>query len=90
VRQTFEEVFLVPEDAVLRGAEGAYLYVVRERLAQPVGVEVVSSSGPLAVVRSADIEEGAEGVILGQYALSAGSAVTVRRKYKEPPIVEFD
>lgn len=90
VRQTFEDVYLIPEDAVLRGEEGAYVYLIRERLAEPASVEVVSSSGPLAVVRAPVIEEGAEGVILGQYALSPGSAVNVRRKYEEPPIVEFD
>lgn len=90
VRQTFEDVYLVPEDAVLRGEEGAYIYIVRERLAQAAGVEVVSSSGPLAVVRAPDLEEGAEAVILGQYALSPSAAVNVRRKYEEPPIVEFD
>lgn len=50
---------------------------------------MVSSSGPLAVVRG-DVEEGAECVILGQYALSPGISVFVRRKYEEPPLVEFD
>lgn len=90
VRETWDDVYLVPEDAVLRGDEGAYLYLVRDQHAEAQGVEIVSSSGPLAVVRGTGIEEGAECVILGQYALSPGVAVRVRRKYEEPPIVEFD
>ncbi len=89
VREKLENVFLVPEDAVLRSAEGPYIYVVRNEKAGAVGVDVVSSSGPLAVVRGS-MEEGAECVILGQYALSPDAAVLVRRKYEEPPIVEFD
>lgn len=89
VREVYENVFLVPEDAVLRSAEGAYLYLVKDGTAQPVGIDVVSSSGPLAVVRGV-VDEGSECVILGQYALAPDAPVLVRRKYEEPPIVEFD
>jgi RND family efflux transporter MFP subunit len=89
IRAEHEGVYLLPEDAVLSDAEGAYLYLLRGDRAERADVEIVSSLGPMAVVK-ADLEPEAECVILGQYALSSGSAVMVRRKHEEPPVVRFD
>lgn len=89
VRSEFENVYLVPEDTILRSDEGAYVYLVQDEKAQAVGVDIVSSSGPLAIIRG-PLGEGSECVILGQYALSPDTQVRVRRKYEEPPLIEFD
>jgi membrane fusion protein, multidrug efflux system len=89
VRSRFENVYLIPEDAILRGEDAAYVYIVEKSRARPVEVEILSSSGPRAVV-SADFGDDAECVILGQYALAPEAEVLVRRKHEIPPVVRFD
>lgn len=89
VRAQYEDVYLLPEDAVLRGESGPFIYVIRQDKAEARPVEVVSSTGPMAVLRL-DSAAGSEAVILGQYALAEGSAVLVRRRHEEPPLVRFD
>lgn len=89
IRAQYEGVYLLPEDAVLRGGEGPYVYLVKDAKAVREKVEVVSSLGPMAVVR-AGFSPDSEAVILGQHALSEDSAVMIRRKHEEPPVVRFD
>lgn len=89
IRARYEDVNLIPEDAILRDADGAYVYLVDGHAAERAAVEVVSSFGPLAVVRG-NFESGSRCVILGQYALSPKAEVLVRREHEKPPVVRFD
>ena len=69
-----EKALAVPRSAVLRDGKGAYLFVVRDRHAQRVDVEIGLQQGDLLAVHG-PVQEGDAVVTLGNYELGDGMAV---------------
>lgn len=90
IRARYENVYLIPEDAILRDAGRSYVYLSNSgHHARGADVEILSSVGATAVV-SANLGSEYDCIILGQYAVSEGSSIRVRRVHEEPPVLQFD
>lgn len=64
----------VPRAAVLRDAQGAYVFVVREQVAHRVNVKIGADDGEWIAV-SGDLKAGEPVVVLGNYELTDGMRV---------------
>lgn len=90
VRDAFDAVFALPEEAVLREGGEAFVYLVAG--------DVVRRSDPLTLVASegarafatAGVSDGQQAIVLGQYAVKPGTLVHVRRTHDEIPVRVFD
>ena len=89
VRGHFEQVFLLPEAAILRDGASSYIYLAVEQQARRRDIEIVSQTGSLAVV-AAELGEELECIILGQAAVAEGTEIRVRRAHDQPPRLGFD
>ncbi len=89
LRSSFEQVYLLPEESVLRDERGSFLYLVENDQARRVEVEILSQVGDRAVVASNDELRG-EAIILGQSAVGPGSPVRVRTRHLTIPETRFD
>lgn len=89
VRRRFSDVYLLPEEAILRDATGSYVYLADESVARRAVVEVLSQVGDKAVV-STGLGREPEVVILGQAALSPETPLRVRRRHETIPEARFD
>jgi membrane fusion protein (multidrug efflux system) len=89
VRHRFEEVLLLPEEAILRDVEGSYVYLDSADHARRAAVEILSQVGDHAVVSTA-LGTADDCVILGQAALQPGAAIRVRRRHESLPEHRFD
>lgn len=89
VRARYEDVYLLPEEAILREGTRSYVYLINDGHATAADVEIIASVGAKAVV-VADFAEDADCIILGQHALSADSKIRVVRKHEKIPELEFD
>ena len=89
VRQHFADVFLLPEEAILRDADGGYVYVASNDQAQRAPVTILSQVGDKAVV-SSELGSQWDAIILGQSAVSGGDAIRVRRRHELIPESTFD
>jgi multidrug efflux system membrane fusion protein len=85
--RTESNVVTVPSDAVQRGAQGMYAYVVKDDSTvalQPLKVGQISAG--TAVIESG-LEAGQRVVIAGQYRLQPGAKVELRTAAPAPPPV---
>ena len=89
VRERFANVFLLPEEAVLRDEGGDYVYVANDEHARKAKVKIISHVGDRAVV-STDLGSQWNIIILGQSAVSPGTPIRVRRRHDDIPSVDFD
>lgn len=89
VRKHFDDVFLLPEEAILRDAEGSYVYLVHGDRAARAPVEILSQVGDKAVV-STSLGAGNEAIILGQAAVDEETPIRVRRRHDSLPEPRFD
>jgi multidrug efflux system membrane fusion protein len=79
-------VVTVPADAVQRGAQGMYAYVVKPDSTVAVQpLKVGSITGAVAVIESG-IDEGQPVVTAGQYRLQPGAKVEVRTAVAQRPM----
>jgi multidrug efflux system membrane fusion protein len=89
--RTQRNVVTVPSDAVQRGAQGMYAYVVKPDSTvalQPLKVGLIS--GGVAVIESG-VEEGQRVVVAGQYRLQPGVKVELRGGTSgQPPLAGND
>jgi RND family efflux transporter MFP subunit len=88
-RRRFEEVFLLPEQAILRDENGSYVYLADSDRARRAPVEILSQVGDQAVISTA-LGSTTDCIILGQAALEPGAAIRVRRRHETPPESRFD
>lgn len=89
VRSRYENVYVLPEDAILRDEGQSYVYLTNNSHAKRADVTIISSVGANAVVAS-DFGTGYDCIILGQYAIEEGTALNVRRTHEEIPKLVFD
>ena len=89
MRERFADVFLLPEEAVLRDEGGNYVYLANDEHARRAPVEILSHVGDRAVV-STDLGDDWDIIILGQSAVSPGAAIRVRRRHDDIPQLNFD
>jgi len=89
VRQRFANVFLLPEEAVLRDEAGDYVFLANDQHARKTPVEIISHVGDRAVI-STDLGNEWAVIILGQSAVSAGTPIRVRRRHDNIPHLNFD
>lgn len=89
VRHRFEDVIIVPEDAIVSEGGATYVYVDDQANARRREVEIISRFGARAAV-SGKLGVDNDLVILGQYAIHEGSALSVRRRHEEIPESRFD
>jgi membrane fusion protein (multidrug efflux system) len=89
VRRRFDNVFLLPEESILRDAEGSYVYLADAASAVRAPVRILSQIGDKAVV-SSDLGAGRDAIILGQAAVSPETAIRVRRRHEAIPETRFD
>ncbi|GEM_PF-3269699 len=89
VRARYEQVFLLPEEAILREADRNYIYVANDAHARPVDVRILSAAGARAVI-AGELGEDFDCIILGQYAVRPGAPIHVRRAHETMPEVAFD
>jgi membrane fusion protein, multidrug efflux system len=73
--ETLKQVVVIPDDAVQRGPNGLYAYVVGEDNKAGVQPITVSQSGDGNSVITHGLAAGQEVVVAGQYRLQAGSVV---------------
>lgn len=64
----------MPRSAVLRDAQGAYVFIVKDRVAHRVQVHTGTDNGTWIAVRG-DLHAGEQVVTLGNYELRNGMAV---------------
>jgi multidrug efflux system membrane fusion protein len=84
--RTESKVVTVPADAVQRGAQGMYAYVVKPDSTVAVQpLKVGSITGAVAVIESG-IDEGQPVVTAGQYRLQPGAKVEVRTAVAQRPM----
>jgi multidrug efflux system membrane fusion protein len=81
--ETLKQVAVVPDDAVLRGPNGLYVYVVGDDNKVSVQSVTVSHSGEGNSVVTQGLTPGQTVVVAGQYRLQPGSLVQ-RSEPKEP------
>lgn len=102
VRRRFENVFLVPEEAILRDGDRSFVYLAKNdaqvgegegqykiQTAEQADVRILGAVGAKAVI-SADLGGEFNCIIMGQYAVQPGSSVRVRRVHQVIPEIEFD
>lgn len=89
VRRKFADVFLLPEEAILRDEEGSYVYLAADTEAKRAVVTILSQVGDKAVVASS-LGGSLDCIILGQSAVEQGSTIRVRRRHQDIPEARFD
>ncbi len=89
VRHRFDDVIIVPEDAIVAEGGSTYVFVDDQASARRREVQVISRFGARAAV-SGELGVDRDLVILGQYAIHEGTALSVRRRHEEIPESKFD
>lgn len=80
VRQRFENVVVVPRDAVLDELDGKSVYVVQGEVARRQRIELGPARGPYVVV-SEGLKKGAQLVVLGHRQVVDGQKVEVTKAF---------
>jgi multidrug efflux system membrane fusion protein len=73
--ETLKQVVVVPDDAVQRGPDGLYVFVIGNDNKASVQVVTVSHSGEGQSVVEHGLRPGQKVVVAGQYGLQVGSVV---------------
>lgn len=89
VRHSFEDVIIIPEDAIVSEGGSTYVYVNDQTSARRREVQIISRFGARTAV-SGELGVDSDLVILGQYAIHEGTALSVRRRHEEIPESKFD
>lgn len=89
VRDVYDNVFLIPEESILRSDERNYVYLADGDRARQGDVKIVASVGARAVI-SSELGSDSDCIILGQYAVRPDSEIYVRRRHEEIPELIFD
>lgn len=89
VRDVYDNVFLIPEESILRGDERNYVYLADGDRARQGDVKILASVGARAVI-SSELGSDSDCIILGQYAVRPDSEIYVRRRHEEIPELIFD
>lgn len=88
-RSRFENVYLIPEEAIVREEGHTRVYLAAGEKAEPAEIVVSGAIGAQAVV-SGGLTGTAEVLILGQHALSGERLIRVRKQHDTPPQLIFD
>lgn len=89
LRKLYEDVYLLPEPAILRDGSSSYIYLANDAHARRIDVEILSQVGATAVV-AGNFESQYECIIVGQAAVSPGAQIRVRRAHESIPEVRFE
>lgn len=76
-QERLEDVLLVPSEAVVTEADEAFVYVIKEGVAEKIAVTVQESQSDQTAIESEEVKAGDQVVTSGQLTLSDGARVNV-------------
>lgn len=86
----YENVFVVPEEALLRDGETAWLMIVEADKVRRVDVREVAGMGSKAVLDATGLPAETTCILYGQHAVKDGDTVRVRKTHESIPEKSFN